>query len=225
MPTPKLKMEESYLLDALHDQSIHPHTREIYLHGHHDGDADEGGESGVDWRMGSSFLKNMHYLERQSTDPILINMWTCGGEWTDGIAIHNVVAASECHIVIFAYRAARSMSSVIFQAADRRVLMPDAGMMLHYGHNFFSGTGLEAETEARINKVLNARMLEIYAEKMMESDKHSGKSQKVIVNYIKRQLKEYSDWWLTSEQAVEEGLADGIFGREGFGSIDAIRKF
>ena len=223
MPIPKLKMEEAYLLDALHDQSIQPITREIYLHGHYDGDAVEGGEAGVDWRMDSAFVKNLHYLERQSDDPILIHLWTAGGDWTDGIAIHNVIAASQCQIVILAHRAARSMSSIIFQAADKRVLQPDAGMMLHYGHNYFGGTGLEAKTNQKVNDRLDDRMIEIYAEKMLEVEKHKKKRLDTVANYVRKQLKEHSDWWITSEQAVEEGLADGIFGQEGFDSIDAIR--
>lgn len=224
MAKPKLKLEEAYLLDALHQQSIQPEARAIYLHGDHAGDSEEGGESGVDWRMGSTFIKNLHYLETESDQPILIHLWTCGGEWADGMGIHNAIAASPCHITILAHRAARSMSSIIFQAADKRVLMPDAGMMLHYGHNFFSGTGLEAETDAAVNKRLNKRMMEIYAERMVYAEKHKGKRVPTVANYIIRQLKEHSDWWLTSEQAVEEGLADGIFGEKGFESIETIRS-
>jgi ATP-dependent Clp protease protease subunit len=202
----KVKQEEAYAIEVLHDHLINPITREIYLHGAVNSEE----EPGVDWRMSNEFIKNLHYLEATSKDPITVHMATVGGDWADGMAIHNVIACSECHITIIAYRAARSMSSIIFQAADERVLTPDAGMMLHYGLVSFTGTGVEERTNAALNEKLNRRMMEIYAEKMKECDKHSEKTINTIIRYTTNKLEKFTDWWITSEEAIEEGLADKI---------------
>jgi ATP-dependent Clp protease protease subunit len=212
-----------YTLDYLHDYGIHPDTREIYLYPYYDPDGED--EPCMDWRMSATFIRNLHYLERQDTKKnILIHLNTDGGEWQDGMAIHNVIAASSCPITILAHRAARSMGSILFQAADKRVLMPDANMMLHFGHSQFQGTEIELKSFSRLSEKLNRRMFEIYIDRMIKSRKHKDKNRKQIADYIKRQFQANSDWWITSPEAVKEGLADGVFGERGFKTIEEIRK-
>lgn len=216
-------MEEAYFLDALHMYGINPSSREIYLYG--DYNADE--EPGVDWRMGATFLRNLNYFERQDSEKdILIHMWTFGGEWDDGIAMYDAIKASPCNITILSYRAARSMSSVIFEAADRRVLMPNAGMMLHYGHVYMDkATGIELKTMVEQYKKDDQTMINIYADQMSTFARDKYKTHKGAVGHLERMFAKKSDWYLSSEEAVEHGLADGVFGTEGFETIEEIRSW
>ena len=218
-----LRSEYAYALDALHDQSISPDTREIYLHAHiHDESEDV--EPGVDFRMAIRFIKNLHCLERAGRSNILIHMYSLGGNWSDGMAIYNSIAASQCRIIILAHNPPQSMASIILQAADRRVLAPDAWMMIHLGHAGFEGTSLEIKTAAKMNEVANKRMFEIYVARCADGIKFKGWRPKRIRDYLKKEISEQSDWWVEPQDVVELGLADGIFGEEGFESIAKIRK-
>ena len=60
-------------------------------------------------------------------------MHSVGGEWSDGMAIYDAISMSRSYITIIAYGQAESMSSIIFQAADRRLITPNTYFMSHYG--------------------------------------------------------------------------------------------
>ena len=45
-----------------------------------------------------------------------------------------------------------------------------------------------------------------------------------VKNFIKKQLNSKEDWWMPSKDAVFYGFADGIFGENGFGSLEEIKK-
>ena len=108
----------SELINDVHNFSLNVETREIFLNSHI---ADCEEEAGVDWRMATKFNKNIRLLTSgpQAEQPILIHMHTVGGNWEDGLAIYDIInSCANTHITIIAYAHARSMSSIIFQAAE-----------------------------------------------------------------------------------------------------------
>ena len=116
----------SETIEDLHNFSIDVQAREVYLNSHI---ADCEEESGVDWRMATKFNKNIRLLTTGPLreQPVLIHMHTVGGNWEDGLAIYDIIkSCTSTHITIIAYAHARSMSSIIFQAADTRIFMPNA---------------------------------------------------------------------------------------------------
>ena len=126
------------LLNDIHSYGININAREIYLHSHHS----HGEEPGIEFKMATTFIKNLHVLESNGSDPVLVHMHTVGGEWNDGIAIFNAIEFSPCPVMILVYGHAVSMGSIILQAADKRILMPDIDFMIHFGEISVEGHSL-----------------------------------------------------------------------------------
>ena len=186
----------------IHDYGINLNTREVYLHSHiSDGEYEE---PGVDYRMSVRFEKNMRAMNICSKKHILIHMHTIGGEWHDGMGIY------DC------------MSSVIFQAADKRVLMPNAEFMIHYGSMSVESNSISAKSAIEQNDKMNQRMLDIYCAKCKESDRFSDWSEKKIKSFLDRRMKSSQEWYMNSEEAVEFGFADSILGDDNSPSIEEL---
>lgn len=211
----------SQILEDIHVHSVNMDTREIFLHGYI-GDGDE--EPGVDWRMGAQFTKNIRYLESLSKDSILIHMHTIGGSWNDGMAIYDSIRASQCYITILAYAHARSMSSIILQAADRRAMMLHADFMIHYGDMTLDTNTTSALTFAEWQKQSNWTMLELYAAACKQAEYFKEWSHSKIISFLDRKMKDKQEWYLTAQDAVKYGFADGVLGDETFPSLAKLRE-
>ena len=117
-------------------------NREIYLHSYVTNVEED---PGVDYRMTANFYKNLRMLDTISHDPILIHMHSIGGNWNDGMAIYDAMMVCQSYITLVAYGQAESMSSIILQAADKRVMMPNAYFMCHFGSTDVSGNFLDVQ--------------------------------------------------------------------------------
>ena len=117
-------------ISDVHGYGLDVKNREIYLHGYI---ANTDEDPGVEYRMATSFYKNIRMLDALSRDPIIIHMHSIGGNWSDGMAIYDAITLSRSYVTIVAYGQAESMSSIILQAADKRVMTPNSYFMLHYG--------------------------------------------------------------------------------------------
>ena len=139
-------------------------------------------------------------------------MNTVGGVWEDGMSIHNAIQTSPSFITIIAYAHARSMSSIILQAADKRVLMPDAVFMTHYGTLGFDGECVAAISASDFTKKINKRMLHIYAAKCVNGQffKEKEYNETKVRKYLDRKMKDKGDWWMDAEEAIYYGFADEI---------------
>ena len=94
-------------------------------------------------------------------------MQSPGGSWPDGVAVYDSIIASTSPVTIIAYGYASSMTSVILQAADKRVLMPHTEFMVHFGHisddnsylNFVSGSDFLKITTQRPSKLIENSLI------------------------------------------------------------------
>jgi len=216
----KLFQQREDLLHDIHTVNVNVPSREVYLHGYYQ----ESEEPGVEYRMATTFIKNLHHLERQSNDPIVIHMHTIGGEWNDGIAIYEAIKVSPCPKASIAYAHAQSMSSVIPQAADKRVIMPTADFMIHYGSISVDEISTSAKSTIDWNERANKKMLQIYLERCKETDYFSEMSDRQILNFLDKKMRYFTDWWITADESVEYGFMDGIMGEKGFETIEKIKK-
>lgn len=199
---------------AVHDWNLDVRQFAIHLTGepiiYENGDLP--GEPGVEYQMSARFIKNLQVLADQ--DPartILVHMKTCGGDWTEGMAIYDAIKFSPNPIVILNYTHARSMSSIIFQAADRRVMMPHSYFMFHDGTLEVSGTFKGAITNVEWAKKEHPVMIDIYASRMKEKGRYSKMAKADIKTMIEDQMNKKEDVFLTAQQAIDWGLADSIF--------------
>ena len=216
--------EQAELIYDIHNHNINAMSREIYLHCHEDTIDDE--EIGMEFRMATTFEKNINLLNSLGDANIFIHQHSIGGEWNDGISIFNTIQASKSPTTMLAYGHARSMSSITIQAADKRVLMKDSDFMVHYGSFYFDGTSIEAESSYATLVKSNKRMLDIYASRCVNGPffVEKGYDENDICKYINKKMRQHSDWWLSAEEAVHYGFVDGILGTKGFEDIDKIRK-
>lgn len=131
-------------------------------------------EAGVDFTMSEYLIKGIHILESKSTDEIFIIMNNPGGDWYHGMAIYDAIKTSKCHCTIKVYGHAMSMGSVILQAADKRIIMPNGRFMIHYGYNEVSYPSKTFVRWAEEEKIVNYEMENIYLDVMMEMEESMG---------------------------------------------------
>jgi len=201
----------------IHEYNLDIKAGHIYLFGEESyiGVVEED-EPGVEYSMSNRFIKNLNILSRNSTDDtILIHMKTCGGDWHEGMAMYDAIKACPKHVCILNYTHARSMSSIIFLAADKRVMMPHSRFMFHGGIHGYYGTHKQFQTEAKEGQKAYDTMVEIYVESLKIKGKYSKWSKKRIKDWVQQQMDKKEEVYLDANEAVDLGFADMVFGRDG----------
>ena len=156
-------------IDKWFDNNIDLDNRIIYMGSIHKEDNEE---SGVDAFMAESIIKGMHILETKNQEPITILMNNPGGDFFHGLAIYDAVKYSSCHCTIKVYGHAMSMGSVILQAADTRIMMPNSRFMIHFGYDSQSNHSKVVEKWIDEGKRLGHEMENIYLDVMLEKEEN-----------------------------------------------------
>ena len=213
----------SDIIESIHCQNIDLKQREIYLHGQHGSFEDD---PGVEYRMATTFIKNIRHLDYIKNEPILVHMHSLGGNWGDGMAIFDAIKICRSHVTILVYGQAESMSSIILQAADKRIMMPNSHFMCHYGSSGNSGNYLDTQNWSKFEEKILEIMLDIYVEKTVKGkyfkEKFNPVTPEKVKRFFKRKLKD-GDWYLTSHEAVYYGLADNVITHRSYGSINSLK--
>jgi len=213
----KLKIKQDDPLYYLLEGDLDLKSNHIYLFGietyGYGAGADGGIEPGVEYAMANRFIRNINLCMRVNPEtPLLIHMKTNGGDWNEGMAIYDAIRSFPWPVTILNYTHARSMSSLIFQAANKRVMMPHSTFMFHDGTMEIGGTGKQVSSYVKFSrKTADKIMLEIYAKSMREAGKLSDKSQEYIKRWLRNRMDKEEDVYLTAKEAVDYGLADEIF--------------
>ena len=200
------------LLYDLHNYGSSIDTREIFLHNHYG--ANDEDNPGVEYKMSNTFIKNIRALEIKSDKPIIIHMQSVGGEWSDGMAIYDAIQMCRWHVTMIAYGQAESMSSIIFQSADTRLITPNTYFMSHYGSTAAGGGYLDVQNWVKYEKRICDTMIDIYAQscvggKYFKEKYGSSPDIEKVKTYLFRKLKS-GDWYISAEDAVYYGFADEI---------------
>lgn len=211
------------ILEDVNTFNVDCKSREIFISRCH-GSSDE--DSDIENRMSSMFIKNIRVLD-QKPSPILIHLNAGGGgEWEYGMSMFDAITYSKSYITVLIYGYACSMSSIIPQAADFRVMMPNAYMMCHYGYDSVDGSHIDNLKYFEFVKKQTYKLIDIYAERMQNSqfisEKKTKSPKRYAAKFIKEQLNQ-GDWYLTAEQALYYGLIDEILGSERFPNIDSLK--
>lgn len=209
------------LIFSTHEYNFDPKLNHIYLFGdesHIVGTGnDDPDEPGVEYVMANYLIRNLNLAMRNGSDndPILIHMKTNGGYWEEGMAIYDAIKACPNPITILNYTHARSMSSLIFQAANKRVMMPHSYFMFHDGTIEIGGTKKQVESSIEFGKVNDDVMLDIYVDAMKytPTSKVKSWSKNKLKEWLRSQMDKKEDVFLTAKQAVYYGFADSIFGQ------------
>jgi ATP-dependent Clp endopeptidase proteolytic subunit ClpP len=190
-------------IELFHGHDLYLPTRTLWMGSQSSSDSGlEHGESGVDHALTERMIKNLHILESTSQDAITIYLNNPGGSWYDGMAIYDAIKNSKCHITVKVYGAAMSMAAVITQAADHRIISPNARLMLHYGVMGFEGHAKDFEKWAKENEKLSEDMENIFLKRIRE--KQPAFSPKKLASMLDH------DTILSAHEAVQLGLMDEV---------------
>jgi len=198
-----------HTIEQIHAYGIDVAMREIYLDGsEHYGDEDE---PGVEFTMTNRFIRNLNILTNISFEPITIHMKTCGGDVSEGMAIYDAIKQCPCVTTIINYTHARSMSSMILQAADVRIMMPHSTFMFHMGTMFMGGTVKQFNTEYVELQKSNEHMFQIYIDQLKETGSMKRKTMAQIRKWLIEQMDKHEEVYLSAEEAVKIGFADEVW--------------
>jgi len=143
------------------------------------------------------------------------------------MAIYDAIKACPCQITLLAYAHARSMSSIIPQAADVRVMMPSADFLIHNGTLGFGECNYQSVvSEVEWAKKSTDVMLDIYVEKCRDGQffKRDNMDDKQIRGWLEKQMAYRQEVYFTAKQAVDLGFMDAVLGDENYESIEVLRE-
>lgn len=212
----KLKIKQDDPLYYMLESDLDLKSNHIYLFGMEHYGTGQGFENtfepGVEYAMANRFIRNLNVCMRVNPEkPLLIHMKTCGGDWTEGMAIYDAIKSFPWHVTILSYTHARSMSSLILQAANKRVLMPNSYFMFHDGTFQISGTVKSVKSAVKFSRTAEQTMLNIYAKAMTYHGVLADKTQQYLKRWLRARMDKEEDVYMSAKEAVKHGFADEIF--------------
>ncbi len=191
-------------IERFHAYHLYVPTRTLYL-GSEAGDEGEG-ESGCDAIMARHAVKNLHILDTISDDNITILLNNLGGDKYHCFAIVDAIRACRSRVIIKVLGSAMSAGSLILQAADERVMLPNATQMIHYGTWGCVDHSRTVQKNAKESQRVDLWMEQYYWNRIKE--KHPTFTLRKVKDLLDH------DTFLTASQSVALGLADRIDGEE-----------
>jgi ATP-dependent protease ClpP protease subunit len=206
----------------LHSVGVNVPMNEVYLTPDVSMSAGMEEEPGVDWSMSNTFIKNLRLcMQSNPNEPLLVHSKTCGGDFVEGMAIFDMLISYPYSTTILNYTHARSMSSLIFQSATKRVMMPHSHFMFHDGSYGDYGNMKTVRSGMEFYEKVGGVMLDIYAYRMKNKGKYSHCPVEEIKKILREEMDKKDDVYLTATETVEWGLADEIFD----GNWDDLTKY
>jgi len=201
------------LVEQIHNYWIDLKHRQLWIHGvdMNNDTGYQGLEPGVEYMMATKVIKNLHIFRQQSTsERVIIHLHTCGGSYTEGMAIYDAIKAMPYPVTIISYTHARSMSSIIFQAGNTRLMLPHSYFLFHLGTLEVGGEARTVHSNVDFAKMEEQAMIDIYVDKARKGLKFKGWTKDRIRALINREMEKKSDVFLTPQEAIDWGFADGI---------------
>lgn len=216
----KRRLSESLNHD-IHEYGIDIEAREVYINSHFDHD-DE-----IDYRISSNFIRNIrtldNYQSATKSNTILVHCNIGGGDFDYGMAMYDSIKTCSCPIIVLVYAHAESMSSIFPQAADLRIIMPNALVMLHEGSLSLEGTNKQVVSFVKYSEKQKEQILQIYLEKCKGSDFFKNKTETKIRHFLQDKFHKNEDWYMTARESVDYGLMDAVLGDSGYEDIGKIK--
>jgi ATP-dependent protease ClpP protease subunit len=196
-------------ISIIHDKWIDVDGRQMWIHSIES--EPDGGEPGVEYMMANHVIKNLHILLKSNAKaPVIIHLHACGGVDHEGFAIYDAIKLMPYRVTMISYTHARSMSSVILQAADNRILLPHSYFLFHDGEMCASGTVKAVRECTKFSYIHSGYMKDIYADRLCKKGKFKGCNKEYIKRELQKHMDKKEDVYLTAEEAIEWGFADKI---------------
>lgn len=189
----------------IYSSLVNPRSRELWIH-----NINTQTDIDIDCIAAIQTIKHLHLLRHESNQPVVIHLYASGGGYDDGVAIYDAILCMPYEVTIIGYGGVCSASSIIMQAADERLLLPHAYMLIHYGTSSMPEDYKTNQSWSVFMSSQTAEMLEIYAYRMSQSGKFENEESAKIIRFLKSQMDKNGDVFYSAERSVELGLADGI---------------
>lgn len=165
----------------------------------------------IDWWTGEpvdglyisleAFLKDLDGLK--NADSVTFRINSIGGDVSAGLSIYNRIRALNAETTTIVDGLAASAASVIAQAGDVRKVSLGAQTMIHGASTrmvgYYNDQDLQRVDESL--KTVNKSLADLYSER-------TGKTSDEILQMMQ------AETWMTPDEAVENGFADEVIGRE-----------
>lgn len=142
------------------------------------------------------FVENLAGVTADQTVELYIN--SMGGDVKEALGIVNALKRCPAKVIAYVDGFAASAASVLTQAADEIYMPRNTCMMLHNARWITEGNPKELRKSADDLEVINKSIINSYATRA--GDKLSAKALQQILD---------EETWLTAEQCIQYGLADG----------------
>jgi ATP-dependent Clp protease, protease subunit len=157
-------------------------------------------DTDVNQQSASLIVAQMLFLESEDPDSdILFYINSPGGSVTAGLSILDTMNFIKCDISTIVLGQAASMGSLLASSGTKgkRLMTPHARHMIHQVSSGSQGTAIDMKIQLEETLRLNKELTEIYV-------KNTNKSFEQLEKDMSR------DFFMTSQEAVEYGLADKI---------------
>ena len=154
----------------------------------------------VDEHSANLIVAQLLFLEAEDPDKdIHLYVNSPGGDAYAGFAIYDAMQFVKPDVATYCIGMAMSAGALVLAsgAAGKRFVLPNSKVMIHQGRASSSGQPADIQIAAREILALTHKYAEIIA-------RHSGKDVAQVMHDIDR------DRFLSPEEAVEYGLADGV---------------
>ena len=150
----------------------------------------------------NELIKKLMYIDKKDLGEITIYINSPGGEVMSGLAVYDYIKTMKSPVRTVCMGDTASMGAIIFLAGKKREMLPHSRILIHdpsYGHLDVSGKKPH-EIQRGVDSLNKVRetLAEIISEK-------TGKSLDEIYDIT------VEDHYFTADEAIEFGLANGIF--------------
>lgn len=156
----------------------------------------------INSKTASKLIQKLVYLDQKDLDEITLYINSPGGEVMSGLAVYDYIKIMKSPVRTVTIGDAASMGAIIFLAGEKRDMLPHTRILIHdpsYGHLDVSGKKPH-EIQRGVDSLNKIRetLAEIISEK-------TNKSLDEIYSITAE------DNYFTAEEAIDFGLATGIF--------------
>lgn len=141
------------------------------------------------------------YLKEANGEDIVFNLNSGGGSVYAGSEIYTMLSSYSGHITVNITSLSASIASILMMGADEVNISHQAKIMIHQPSMFISG-GVQTQDLDKVKNALSSTeksMVKVYAKK-------TGLPEDKILDMMVKET------WLTSDEALELGFVDNIYG-------------
>jgi len=196
------------VLSSIHENCLNIRNNIIYL------SQEDQDDDTINHKIASRFIKNLDYISSINQLPITVKIISNGGDICYGLAIFDAIQDCPSYVTTISCGQAVSMSSVIPQAADERIIQKNCIFMAHYGSFFQDSDFKSAYSQmAFYHKTWCENLIDIYSKRCINGEHfriNNMQSEKRVQKFIKDKLEKHVDWFLDAEESVYYGFMDKV---------------